>query len=159
MHEPIKVEVGKLVRMYLVNVTEFDLINSLHLHGMFFDVFRTGTRMTTSESTDTVMLCQGERAVLETDSDIQASSCSTHIRASSRNWGGWASSRPWECVVTPEAAKTESSPVTARIWGVALVPLVLLAALIFLIIRTGPAEKLRGEECRRWSGSQSNARS
>jgi zinc transporter, ZIP family len=36
--------------------------------------------------------------------------------------------------------------VTARIWGVALVPLVLLAALIFLIIRTGPAEKLRGED-------------
>ena len=44
MHEPINVEVGKLVRMYVVNVTEFDLINSLHLHGMFFDVFRTGTR-------------------------------------------------------------------------------------------------------------------
>ena len=43
MHEPIRVEVGALVRMYLVNVTEFDLINSLHLHGMFFDVFRTGT--------------------------------------------------------------------------------------------------------------------
>jgi len=66
MHEPIKVEVGKLVRMYVVNVTEFDLINSLHLHGMFFDVFRTGTSKTTTEVTDTVMLCQGERAVLET---------------------------------------------------------------------------------------------
>jgi len=66
MHEPIKVEVGKLVRIYLANVTEFDLINSLHLHGMFFDVFRTGTSVTSSESTDTVMLCQGERAVLET---------------------------------------------------------------------------------------------
>jgi FtsP/CotA-like multicopper oxidase with cupredoxin domain len=66
MHEPIKVEVGKLVRIYLANVTEFDLINSLHLHGMFFDVFRTGTSVTSTESTDTVMLCQGERAVLET---------------------------------------------------------------------------------------------
>jgi manganese oxidase len=66
MHEPIKVEVGKLVRMYVVNVTEFDLINSLHLHGMFFDVFRTGTAKTTTEVTDTVMLCQGERAILET---------------------------------------------------------------------------------------------
>ena len=66
MHEPIKVEVGKLVRIYLVNLTEFDLVNSLHLHGMFFDVFRTGTRTTTAESTDIVMLCQGERAVLET---------------------------------------------------------------------------------------------
>ena len=66
MHEPIKVQVGALVRMYLVNVTEFDLINSLHLHGMFFDVFRTGTSLTSVERTDTVMLCQGERAILET---------------------------------------------------------------------------------------------
>jgi FtsP/CotA-like multicopper oxidase with cupredoxin domain len=66
MHEPIRVEVGALVRMYLVNVTEFDLINSLHLHGMFFDVFRTGTSLTSAERTDIVMMCQGERAILET---------------------------------------------------------------------------------------------
>ena len=66
VQEPIRVQVGQLVRMYVVNLTEFDLINSMHLHGMFFDVFRTGTSMTTSESTDTIMLCQGERAILET---------------------------------------------------------------------------------------------
>ena len=66
MHEPIRVKVGQLVRMYLVNVTEFDLVNSLHLHAMFFDVFRTGTSLTPSERTDTLMLCQGERAILET---------------------------------------------------------------------------------------------
>ena len=42
MHEPIEVTVGRLVRIYLVNVTEFDLINSFHLHGMFFDAYRTG---------------------------------------------------------------------------------------------------------------------
>src|SRR5687767_13193158 len=65
-HEPIRVTVGKLVRIYLVNVTEFDPINSLHMHGMFFDVFRTGTSLTPSERTDTIMLCQGERAILET---------------------------------------------------------------------------------------------
>ena len=66
MHHPIEVTVGKPVRIYLVNVTEFDLLNSFHLHGMFFDVYRTGTSLTTSERTDTVMLCQGERAILET---------------------------------------------------------------------------------------------
>ncbi len=66
MHEPVRVEVGRLTRMYVVNLTEFDLINSLHLHGMFFDVFRTGTSTTASETTDTIMLCQGERAILET---------------------------------------------------------------------------------------------
>ena len=66
MHEPIRVEVGRLTRIYLVNLTEFDLLNSLHLHGMFFDVFRTGTSITPSETTDTIMLCQGERAIIET---------------------------------------------------------------------------------------------
>jgi FtsP/CotA-like multicopper oxidase with cupredoxin domain len=66
MHHPIQVTVGRPVRLYVVNVTEFDLVNSFHLHGMFFDVYRTGTSRTVSERTDTVMLCQGERAVLET---------------------------------------------------------------------------------------------
>ncbi|OFV92816.1 MAG: copper oxidase [Acidobacteria bacterium RIFCSPLOWO2_12_FULL_65_11] len=66
MHEPVVVDVGRLVRIYLVNLTEFDPINSFHLHGMFFDVFRTGTRGMTEEHTDTLMLCQGERAILET---------------------------------------------------------------------------------------------
>jgi FtsP/CotA-like multicopper oxidase with cupredoxin domain len=66
MHDPIKVDVGRLVRMYVVNVTEFDLVNSFHLHGMFFDAYRTGTSRAAAESTDTLMLCQGERAILET---------------------------------------------------------------------------------------------
>jgi FtsP/CotA-like multicopper oxidase with cupredoxin domain len=65
MHEPIRATVGRPVRIYLVNVTEFDPINSLHLHAVFFDVFRTGTSRTPSERTDTLMLCQGERAILE----------------------------------------------------------------------------------------------
>ena len=59
MHEPIAVTVGRSCASILVNVTEFDLINSLHLHGMFFDVFRTGTSLTPTERTDTLMLCPG----------------------------------------------------------------------------------------------------
>jgi len=66
MHDPIRVTVGRPVRIYLVNVTEFDPINSFHLHGMFFDVYRTGTSLQSLERTDTLMLCQGERAILET---------------------------------------------------------------------------------------------
>jgi FtsP/CotA-like multicopper oxidase with cupredoxin domain len=62
---PIKIQQGQLVRVYLVNITEFDPINSFHLHANFFDVYRTGTRLVTSEFTDTIMLCQGERAILE----------------------------------------------------------------------------------------------
>ena len=66
MQDPIRVTVGQLVRIHLVNLTEFDLINSLHLHGMFFDIYRTGTSLTPGERSDTIMLCQGERAILET---------------------------------------------------------------------------------------------
>jgi FtsP/CotA-like multicopper oxidase with cupredoxin domain len=62
---PIQVQLHELIRVYLVNLTEFDLINSFHLHGNFFKVFRTGTDLNRYEYTDNLMLCQGERAVLE----------------------------------------------------------------------------------------------
>jgi FtsP/CotA-like multicopper oxidase with cupredoxin domain/peroxiredoxin len=65
MRHPIPVKVGDLVRVYLVNITEFDPINSFHLHAGFFDVFRTGTKLETAEHTDTVTMCQAERAILE----------------------------------------------------------------------------------------------
>jgi FtsP/CotA-like multicopper oxidase with cupredoxin domain len=63
--KPIPVKKGELQRLYLVNVTEFDLINSLHLHANFFHLYRTGTKLTPDEFTDTVMLCQGERCICE----------------------------------------------------------------------------------------------
>jgi len=62
---PIKVRRKELVRIYLVNITEFDPINSVHIHGNFFNVYRTGTSLKPTEFTDTIMLCQAERAVLE----------------------------------------------------------------------------------------------
>lgn len=62
---PIQVKVGELIRIYLVNITEFDPINSLHLHAEMFRVYRTGTRLDVYEYTDTIMMCQGERHVLE----------------------------------------------------------------------------------------------
>lgn len=62
---PIEIKAGELVRVYLVNMTEFDLVNSFHLHGNVFKLYRTGTDLERYEVTDTVMLCQGERAVLE----------------------------------------------------------------------------------------------
>ena len=63
---PIRVSRSQTVRIYLANLTEFDLINSLHLHGEFFRLYRTGSTEQ-FEYTDTVMLCQGERCVLEID--------------------------------------------------------------------------------------------
>ena len=62
---PIDIKLNELQRVYLINLTEFDLINSMHLHGNFFKLFRTGTDLERYEFTDNVMLCQGERAVLE----------------------------------------------------------------------------------------------
>ncbi|MFV2007465.1 MAG: multicopper oxidase domain-containing protein, partial [Longimicrobiales bacterium] len=58
---PIEIEQGELVRLYLINTTEFDLINSFHLHGNFFRMYRTGTDLERFDWTDTVALCQGER--------------------------------------------------------------------------------------------------
>ena len=63
---PIRIRQHELNRIYVVNVTELDPINSFHLHGMFFKVYRTGTSLETQEVTDTLMLCQGERAIVET---------------------------------------------------------------------------------------------
>ncbi|WP_218034299.1 multicopper oxidase domain-containing protein [Acrocarpospora corrugata] len=65
MNEPVRVTVGELVRIYLVNVLEYDLVNSFHIHGNFFDWYPTGTSMRPAEHTDTVMLCQGQRGILE----------------------------------------------------------------------------------------------
>jgi manganese oxidase len=62
---PIPIRLGELVRLYLVNVVEFDAINSFHLHANFFNVYRTGTRLEPNEYTDMIMLAQAERHVLE----------------------------------------------------------------------------------------------
>ena len=43
---PIQIKRNELVRIYLVNVLEFDLINSFHLHGNLFDYIPTGTSKT-----------------------------------------------------------------------------------------------------------------
>ncbi len=63
--KPITVKRNELVRLYLVNVLEYDLINSFHLHGNLFQYFPTGTSKQPSELTDTVMMCQGQRGILE----------------------------------------------------------------------------------------------
>ncbi len=62
---PIQIKRNELVRLYLVNVLEYDLLNSFHLHGNFFHYFPTGTSKTPAEFTDTVMQCQGQRGILE----------------------------------------------------------------------------------------------
>ncbi|MEX0788257.1 MAG: multicopper oxidase domain-containing protein [Anaerolineales bacterium] len=65
VRHPIQVKVGELIRVYLVNITEFDPVNSLHLHAAFYRLYRTGSNLDTYEFTDIVTMGQGERHVLE----------------------------------------------------------------------------------------------
>ncbi|MGH9042945.1 MAG: multicopper oxidase domain-containing protein, partial [Acidimicrobiia bacterium] len=52
VRHPVGLKVGELVRIYLVNITEFDPLNSLHTHATFFSEYRTGTRLTPNNFTD-----------------------------------------------------------------------------------------------------------
>jgi len=65
VNEPIEVSRAELVRIYLVNILEYDPINSFHVHGHFFDYYPTGTSLRPNELTDTVMLGQAQRGILE----------------------------------------------------------------------------------------------
>jgi manganese oxidase len=62
---PIELKKGELVRAYVVNVLEFDFINSFHTHANFFNYYPTGTRREPSDFTDTKMFAQGERGIME----------------------------------------------------------------------------------------------
>lgn len=53
-------------RIYLINATEFDPVNSFHLHGNFYDYYDHGTTLEpTLRMVDTIMQCQGQRGILE----------------------------------------------------------------------------------------------
>lgn len=67
---PVPMRRGELQRLYLVNALEFDLVNSIHLHGNFFQVYRTGASLVPQEFTDTLMMCQGERHIVEFRYDL-----------------------------------------------------------------------------------------
>ncbi|MGH8503267.1 MAG: multicopper oxidase domain-containing protein [Gammaproteobacteria bacterium] len=64
-HEPIQVRRGELVRIYLLNILEFDPINSFHIHANFFDYYPTGTKLEPRDYTDTIVLGQAERGICE----------------------------------------------------------------------------------------------
>jgi len=64
-NHPISIRANEQVRIYLVNILEFDLLNSFHLHANFFQYYPTGTSLTPSEFTDTIMQGQAQRGILE----------------------------------------------------------------------------------------------
>jgi FtsP/CotA-like multicopper oxidase with cupredoxin domain len=65
MRHPIRVRRDELVRIYLVNILEFDQINSFHVHANFFHYYPTGTSLEPVEFTDTIIQGQGQRGILE----------------------------------------------------------------------------------------------
>lgn len=62
---PIRIRVGESVRIFLINILEYDPINSFHLHANFFNYYPTGTSLTPSEFTDTISQMQAQRGMLE----------------------------------------------------------------------------------------------
>jgi FtsP/CotA-like multicopper oxidase with cupredoxin domain len=62
---PLKVPVGDLVRLYVVNLVEYDPMVTFHLHAQTFDIFRTGTSLQPDDHSDVISLGPTERAILE----------------------------------------------------------------------------------------------
>ncbi|MGB7883534.1 MAG: multicopper oxidase domain-containing protein [Nitrososphaeraceae archaeon] len=65
MHHPIQIEKDKPVRIYLVNMLEFDPLNNFHLHANMFNYYPSGTSLQPDELTDIVSLNQAERGIME----------------------------------------------------------------------------------------------
>ena len=68
VNNPIQLKVGQKYRIYVVNMLEFDLVNSLHMHGGMFEYYPAGTSMKPHEGSfvhDVIVLGQGDRGIME----------------------------------------------------------------------------------------------
>ena len=64
-HHPIQIQTDELIRVYVVNMVEFDPINNLHLHGNLYKYYPTGTDLVPSFYTDMITLSHTERGIME----------------------------------------------------------------------------------------------
>lgn len=64
-HHPIQINTNQLIRIYVVNMVEFDPINNFHLHGNLYHYYPTGTDTVPSLYTDMITLSQTERGIME----------------------------------------------------------------------------------------------
>lgn len=64
-HHPIQISTGDQIRVYVVNMLEFDQINNLHLHGNLYHYYPTGTDTVPSTFTDMITMSQTERGIME----------------------------------------------------------------------------------------------
>lgn len=63
--DEIHLKVGQPVRIYLVNMLEFDPLNNFHLHGDMFYYIPIGTNEKPTMYTDIVQMMQGDRGILQ----------------------------------------------------------------------------------------------
>jgi len=86
---PIPLRVGELTRVYIANMTEFDPINSFHLHANVFKQIPSVKAMDSAVWDDTVMLCQGQRSIVEFTYDLPGLYL-MHAHQSDISEKGWA---------------------------------------------------------------------
>jgi FtsP/CotA-like multicopper oxidase with cupredoxin domain len=66
VRRPIPIKQGELVRIYLANFVEFDLINTFHLHANVFDYYDHGTTLEPQlKRVDNIIQAQGSRGIIE----------------------------------------------------------------------------------------------
>ncbi|MEG3837536.1 MULTISPECIES: multicopper oxidase domain-containing protein [unclassified Microcoleus] len=65
MNNPIPIYRNQLIRLYVLNIIEYEAAVTFHLHANFFDVYRTGMTLTPSERTDVITMGVAERHILE----------------------------------------------------------------------------------------------
>ncbi len=65
MKHPITVKQNQLVRLYLLNIIEYEPAVSFHLHANLFQVYRTGSTLQPTEATDVITMGTAERHILE----------------------------------------------------------------------------------------------
>jgi FtsP/CotA-like multicopper oxidase with cupredoxin domain len=65
MNHPIPIYKNQLIRLYVLNMIEFDAAATFHLHANFFDVYPTGMTLTPTQKTDVITMGTAERHILE----------------------------------------------------------------------------------------------
>ena len=65
MHHPIPIQQNTLVRLYILNLIEYDVAASFHLHANMFGINATGASMSTTTQTDVITMGTAERHILE----------------------------------------------------------------------------------------------
>ncbi len=90
---PIQIDKNERQRVYLVNTTEFDPINSFHTHSQFFEYYDHGTTLLpTRQTVDTIMQTQAQRGIIELDySDHEPGLYMFHAHQSEFAELGWMS--------------------------------------------------------------------